>query len=299
MLRLTDSKGNVIAWNDDAKQINLGMLTHHADSKLTVRLPNEGTYYIHLSDTQNQGGEEYGYRLRISRPIPDFSLSATPSSITVRKGCTVPVTVHAVRKDGFDGAIDIILKDAPKGFKLTGATIPPGCNSVRMTLTAPSDVKNTLFQIRLQGRSKLDRRVVIRNVTPGEAMTQAFITHHIVPSQQMMVYVGGWGDAPEVILPKKGRLIISRGGKTTLRIKKTNSSANLQLKLYEAPEGITIEQKRSSNNSISVVFKADEKVKPGTSGNLLIEVFREQKSKGKKTRLRSIGVMPAVPFSVQ
>lgn len=299
MLKLTDSKGSVIAWNDDTEQLNLGMLTHHADSKLSTRLPKEGAYFIHLSDTQNQGGEEYGYRLRISRPIPDFSLSATPSSITVRRGCSVPITVHVVRKDGFDGVIDIVLKDTPKGFKLSGATIPSGRNSVRMTLTAPVDAKNKSFQIRLQGRSKLERRSVIRDVTPCEAMTQAFITQHIVPSQQLMVYVGGWGEAPEVVLSKSGRLSIPRGGETTVRIKKTKSSENLRLKLYEAPEGVSMEQKRSGNNSMSVSLKVDDQMKVGTAGNLMIEVFREQKTKGKKTRLQSMGVMPAVPFIVE
>jgi hypothetical protein len=299
MLRLTNAKGNVIAWNDDAEQLNLGMLTHHADSKLSARLPKAGRYFVHVSDTQNQGGNEYGYRLRVSRPIPAFSLSATPSSITVRQRCSVPIAVHAVRKDGFDGKIDIILKDAPKGFKLSGATIPAGCDFVRMTLTAPVGVKNKLFRIRLVGRSKLAHRVVTRDVMPGEAMTQAFITHHIVPAEQTMVYVGGWGEALEVILSKNSRVRIPLGGETTLRIKKTKSSGNLQLKLYQAPDGISLEQKRSGNNALSVLLKADGKMKPGTAGNLMIEVFREQKSKNKKVRLQSMGVMPAVPFTVK
>ncbi len=299
MLRLTDAMGQVIAWNDDGEQLNLGMLTHHADSMLSARLPQEGRYFIHVSDTQDQGGDEYGYRLRVSRPMPDFAISATPSSITVRQGCSVPIAVHAVRKDGFDGEIDIVLKDAPKGFKLSGATIPAGCDFVRMTLTAPVGVKNKLFQIRLVGRSKLAHRAVTRDVLPGEAMTQAFITHHIVPAEQTMVYVGGWGEALEVVLSKSGRVRIPRGGETTLRIKKTKSSGALQLKLCHAPEGISLEQKRSGNNALSVSLKADGEMKPGTSGNLMIEVFREQKQKNKKTRMLSMGVMPAVPFTVK
>ena len=37
-------------------------------------------------------------------------------------------------------------------------------------------------------------------------------------------------------------------------------------------------------------------MKLGTSGNLMIEVLREQKSKNGKVRRTSLGVMPAVPF---
>lgn len=299
ILRLTDAKGNVIAWNDDAKQLNLGMLTHHADSQLSARATKAGIYYLHLADTQAQGGEEYGYRLRISRPMPDFSLSSTPASISVKQGCSAPITVHTVRKDGFQGEIDIILKDAPKGFKLSGATIPAGAESVTMTLTAPVDTKNKLFEIRLQGRSKLDRHSVTRHVTPGQAMTQAFITKHIIPSQQMMVFVGGWGDAPEVLLSKNSRVRIPNGGSTKLRIKKTKSDASLVMKLYRAPEGITLVQHREGKNALSISLHADDQIQPGTAGNLMIEVMKEHKTKNKKTRLSSLGVMPAFPYIVE
>ncbi|MCP5537671.1 MAG: pre-peptidase C-terminal domain-containing protein [Akkermansiaceae bacterium] len=299
MLRLTDAKGKVIAWNDDAGQLNVGMLTHHADSKLSAHLPKEGNYYIHVSDTQNQGGQEYGYRLRVSRPRPDFSVSATPSSITVRQACTVPINVHVVRKDGFDGDIDIILKDAPKGFRLAGATIPSGCDQMTMTLTAPTGVKNTLFHVRLQARAKVGRQTVTRSVVPCEGMTQAFITEHIMPSEQTTVFVSGWGEAPEVILSKNAKVSIRPGGSTKLRIKKTKSDGSLVMKLYQAPDGITLEQNRSGKNALSVSLKASEKMKPGTAGNLMIEVFREFNKKGKNTRLQSIGVMPAFPFIIE
>ena len=52
-----------------------GVNTHHADSYLMVKLPADGTYYVHLGDTARNGGEEYAYRLRISAPQPDFALA--------------------------------------------------------------------------------------------------------------------------------------------------------------------------------------------------------------------------------
>ena len=48
--------------------------THQADSYFMARLPADGTYYVHIGDTARQGGEEYGYRLRLSAPQPDFEL---------------------------------------------------------------------------------------------------------------------------------------------------------------------------------------------------------------------------------
>ena len=49
----------------------------------------------------------------------------------------MPVTVYALRKDGFDGEIALALKDAPAGFALSGARMPGGQDQVRITLTAP------------------------------------------------------------------------------------------------------------------------------------------------------------------
>jgi len=46
----------------------VGLLTHNADSYLRLRLPDTGAYFVHLADSQNHGGQDYGYRLRISPP---------------------------------------------------------------------------------------------------------------------------------------------------------------------------------------------------------------------------------------
>ena len=116
LLRLTDAAGRELAVNDDAEDKGAALLTHQADSFLRFKLPASGAYYLHLGDTQGKGGPDYAYRLRISRPQPDFALRMVPSSINARAGATVPVTVYALRRDGFAGDIVLKLKDAPSGF---------------------------------------------------------------------------------------------------------------------------------------------------------------------------------------
>ena len=107
-----------MAFNDDYDDKGAGLLTHHADSLIAVTLPADGTYYLHLADVQHKGGAEYAYRLRISEPRPDFALLVVPSSISVRAGASVPITVHAVRKDGFAGEIAIKLEGRSQGIRL-------------------------------------------------------------------------------------------------------------------------------------------------------------------------------------
>ena len=84
VLKLTDANGKLLAFNDDLEDLAAGVNTHHADSYLMAQLPADGTYYVHLGDTARNGGEEYGYRLRISAPQPDFALRVVPSSVSLR-----------------------------------------------------------------------------------------------------------------------------------------------------------------------------------------------------------------------
>ena len=140
-LRLTDTNGKQLAFNDDFADPQFGLETSHADSYLTATLPAAGTYFIHLGDTQGQGGPGYAYRLRLSEPRPDFALRVVPSSLSVRAGLSAPVTVYALKKDGFTNAIELHLKDAPPGFTLSGNRVPGNQDRVQITLNLKSAVK--------------------------------------------------------------------------------------------------------------------------------------------------------------
>jgi hypothetical protein len=144
---------------------------------------------VHLADSESHGGQDYGYRLRISAPQPDFVVFAAPSSINVLPGGTVPVSVEVLRKDGFAGEIKLALKDAPAGFKLSGARIPAGQDRLRITLTAPQKPFDEPIELRLEGRAKIGGQAISRPVYPSEDMMQAFIYQHWVKSQQLLVAV--------------------------------------------------------------------------------------------------------------
>ena len=105
VLKITDAAGKLLAFNDDHEDLEAGINTHDADSYLMVKLPADGTYYVHLGDTAAPGGEEYAYRLRISAPRPDFALRVVPSSVGFRSKGSAALTVYAIRKDGFKGPI--------------------------------------------------------------------------------------------------------------------------------------------------------------------------------------------------
>jgi hypothetical protein len=189
VLKLTDANDHQLAANDDHEDKGAGLTTHQADSWLSATLPANGTYYLHISDAQHKGGEAYSYRLRISPPQPDFELRVVPSSINARAGATAAVTVYALRKDGFSDDIALTLKDAPRGFKLSGGKVPANQNQVRLMLTVPPTPSEEPISLRLEGRAIIQGREVVHPAVPAEDMMQAFFYRHLVPAKDLKVAI--------------------------------------------------------------------------------------------------------------
>lgn len=191
LIRLKDAHGKTLAWNDDCEDKESGLMTHYADSYLTFTLPEDGAYQVCLTDSQSHGGPDYGYRLRISPPRPDFSVFVDPASLTIPAGRSAPVNVHIFRRDGFDGQVELTLKNAPRGFVLSGGPVPAGQNDISMTLTAPANAPARAIALQFQARAQIDGEPVTRPVTACQDMMQAFIYRHYVPAQDFVVTVTG------------------------------------------------------------------------------------------------------------
>jgi len=308
VLKLTDSAGRQLAFNDDHEDKAYGLLTHHADSWLRAVLPSNGTYYLHLYDAQNQGGPEYAYRLRIGPPRPDFELRIVPSSINARAGTAVPITVHVLRHDGFNGPIDLKLKNAPAGFSLSGAKIPAGQAKVRLTLTVPPEPGQAATVLRMEGHTTITGGEVRRPVVPVDDMMQAFYYHHLVPAQEWTVGIIGRGrggialkprDAEEVKLPSGGTAELHFIGPHGPFFK------TVQLTLSEPPDGLSIQKITPSENGIDIVLRADAaKLKPGWKGNAIIEASVERVPEAKNAKFKpvkrrvSLGALPAVQVEI-
>lgn len=193
ILELRDTAGKLIAANDDFEDRASGLNTHHADSYLRIALPGDGNYFLTVADTQHKGGPGYGYRLRLSRPQPDFELRVTPSALNVRAGNSTSLTVYALRKDGFTNDIQIALASAPAGFKLSNGRLAGTNDQVKLTLSVPWRVPTDLTSISIEGRSTIAGQAVTRLAVPAEDMMQAFAYRHLVPAQELLVCVIGRG----------------------------------------------------------------------------------------------------------
>ncbi|HUT95480.1 MAG TPA: peptidase [Thermoguttaceae bacterium] len=308
LLRLTDDAGQLLMVNDDHEDKAAALLTHQADSRLSLSLPATGTYYLHLGDTQRKGGTEYAYRLRIGPPRPDFELRVVPSSINARAGTNVPITVYALRRDGFDGDITLELKDAPYGFALDAGVLPADQDNVRLTLAVPPTGGGEPISLSLQGRALIGGRKVERAAVPAEDMIQAFAYHHLVPARQWLISVHNrrWANVWWK-LASEDRVTLRAGSKATVRflVPRGAMLGQAQLTLNDPPEGIAIESRSPVRNGVNVVLRADPaKAKSGLVGNLILDASMERhvgaaqgKPPGTKQRI-PIGSLPAIPFQI-
>jgi hypothetical protein len=203
VVKLTDSTGKVLAFNDDHEDLAAGLNTHAADSYLMARLPADGDYYLNIGDMAREGGEEYGYRLRLSAPQPDFELRVVPSNLSLRSKSTGTLTVYVQRKDGFAGPTKLSLKNPPPGFTNAPITLAATQSVARITIrttlaSAPEPVTLTV-----RGTAKVGEQEFSREAIPAEDRMQAFLWRQLVPAKDLRVLVfdPNYQPPPKRILP--------------------------------------------------------------------------------------------------
>ena len=334
VLKLTDAGGRQLMVNDDHVDKGFGLVTHHADSRISFTAPEDGRYFLYLGDTQRKGGSAYTYRLGINAQSPSFQLRIAPPSINARAGSNALIHAFALRREGFSDDIRLELKDAPPGWDISGAWIPAGQDDVWLTLAVPPIVSKEPVRLSLEGRAVIDGMIVRRVAVPAEDMTQAFVKRHLVPAQDWMVSVTG---APRFKVPAKqssgsrgatasrsrtrGRsqgpvapssskpLRLPVGGTAVAEIPAVPAVLGMLdqvvLTLHEPPKGVTIQELSAISDGIAVRIhcEAGEAAEPGLKGNLIIEAATERTVGGggngpAKKRRSPLGLLPAIPFEI-
>ena len=306
VVHLADERGKVLGWNDDSMEkdgtlhLGDGMLTHHADSRVLVRLPEDGPVYVRIADTQLHGGPEYAYRLRLCEARPDFELRVSPSVLNVPAGGHVPLRVHVLRGDGFEGEIRLKLEGAPPGWALSGARIPAGASQARITLTTPANMQGGVFTPRLTGTAG---GTVTRSALPADDMMQAFLWRHLVPAEEWLVCVApgrGKRSAIGVDCPEPLRVPVGAAAEVRIKVPKWIVDRDLELEPSEAPAGISISAVRPAAGGVAFSVKADSTMMEGFETNLIIDMFTTRQGPGKPAvkggQRPQVASLPAIPI---
>lgn len=307
LIRVFDPDGKIIGVNDDMpKSGNMtdrtGLLTHNADSEVQFTAEKPGTYFIQVSDAQQQGGPTHSYRLTLTDPSPDFELYATPSTITIPNGGGGKAILHVKRKNGFNGAIQVKIANKGSGLKLSGGRIPPGCDRLPVVISSRPNMKGRFMRVNLTGTAQIKGESITKRAIPADDITQAFITHHLVETNTLSAYIlPSWKRAPSVELKTDGRAILSEDHPITISLQsKGTGNGQLTYELEEAPPGITLETVNKFSGT-ELQFTATEELEDDLKGNLVVGVYFQfvPKTKKGKPRKLSIGVLPAIPYQTQ
>jgi len=297
MIKLTDSTGKVLIMNDDFPDKSEGLITHMADSYFTFKLPASGTYFIKICDIQNKGGEDYTYQLRLSAPIPDYKLRLVPSSITIPQGGTGILNVQVLRKESFNGEINLSLKNPVNGISLDGAVIPANQDQFQLTISLPDFIPLGITTLQIEGTAKIGNKIINRELVPAEEMIQAFSYKHLVPVKEFVINI--IEKAKLTISPKISDnkiLYIPKGGSIDVGMEINRQEGlkdKLKFLLVIPPKGITLTEKQITDldkNTTITIKSNDKDSKTGYKGNLIFQIVNENK--------KVICTVPAVPFEI-
>ncbi len=215
------------------------------DSRLHFQAPADGEYFLRLRDVRGLQGERFAYRLTIREPAPGFDVTFDPKSFNVPRGSRVSVTVTADRRDGFDGPIDVELRDLPPGLTAAPGRIPAGADTTVLIVAAAGEAsfegqKATLRSmyrgtfdvpgvaaLRLEGRATIDGRLVIREADIMEPISVVALT-----------------PGPDLVVTTGARQIEVAAGQEvalTLRVERHNGfTGRVPISVMNLPHGVRV-----------------------------------------------------------
>ena len=145
------------------------------DSILHFTAPRTGDYLLRLTDTRGFGGEKFAYRLVARQSQPDFSINLPiGGKLKVSPGSGAEFQIKALRKDDFQGPIEVTLENLPDGFHSSGSLeVEPGQTFASGAVYAEPDAKapsaEAISQVQWVGRARIGG---IERVHRGQAFQE-------------------------------------------------------------------------------------------------------------------------------
>ena len=185
----TPTEANVfIAEQDEGLDLNNpAFRIRSKDPILRFQAPAEGTYRVLIRDLQADDGGPQANRwaLVIRRPEPNFTLIAyqpfptnnaalsRPFGTQLRKGGTEVLQVMAIRRDGFDKAIELSVEGLPPGVQVRNSLIAANQSDCQIIFTGVDGITNWNGPIKVVGREFGLPGDVPRVAVPGTLVAAA------------------------------------------------------------------------------------------------------------------------------
>lgn len=202
-----------------------------------IEIKEDGHYRIQLTDlfggTRND--PDNIYKLVIRKATPDFALvawamhmelrngdrNALSKPISLRGGSTMALEVVAVRRDGFNGDIDLVMQGLPDGVTAAGLKIAAGKSRGTMLITAAEGAPRGFSSAEFYGQATIDGKRESRRVHLASMAWPVTNAWSEIPSPRLLadvpVSVGGTELAPITVLPQQKKVWeASAGQKLTI-----------------------------------------------------------------------------------
>jgi hypothetical protein len=199
-----------------------------------VEIKEDGVYRLQLRDlfggTRSDAGNVY--RLIIRQAAPDFKLVAWAAHMSVRQndfgtiskpialraGTTMAFEVVVVRRDGFDGDIELHMEGLPPGVTARGLKIPAGNVQGMIFITAADNAKPAFSIAKMFGRTSINAATVTRPCLLASMEWPVEYAPSDFPTSRLMadvpVSVSDSEKAPVTIAASENKVWEARAGET-------------------------------------------------------------------------------------
>jgi len=223
--------------------------------KLVIK--EDGIHRLQLRDLfgGTRNAPQNIYRLIVRKAKPDFAViawalhmnlrngdrNALSKPIALRGGATMPLEVVVVRRDGFNGEIELFMENLPAGVTASGLKIPAGKSTGMMLITADQNAPRGLTTASFFGRATIAGKEVTRPCRLTSMQWPVPNSWSEIPSPRLLadvpVSVCGSELATITIAPAENKVWEVRAGeKLTIPLALTRrcefSGANINLKTF-------------------------------------------------------------------
>jgi hypothetical protein len=114
-----------------------------------------------------------------------------PSSVSIRGKSSASVGIHVTRLDGYQGPVQITLKNPPAGISCAPVTLSPTQEVARLSIKCAWVPPHEPVSVNLEivGVAKIGGHDVLRAAVGAEDRMQAFLWRHLVPTAQFCAEV--------------------------------------------------------------------------------------------------------------
>jgi hypothetical protein len=255
-----------------------------------VEIKQDGLHRLQLRDlfggTRNDPRNVY--RMIVRKEQPDFAVvawalhmnlrngdrNALSKPISLRGGTTMALEVVVVRRDGFNGEIDLFMEDLPEGVSAAGVKIPAGQSRGIMLVSVAPNAPRGFSSASFFGQAIINDKVVTRPCRLASMQWPVPDASQQIPSPRLLadvpVSVCGGEQAPLSITPAENKVWeVTAGEKLTIPFMHTQrsdfSGANISMSSWNSGLGNTptFEAPLNAESSEVVIDTAALKTKPG------------------------------------